>query len=428
MAAKDTLIEVTIEAIGTGGDGVAPYDGKPLYVPQTAPGDKVRARLTQKNAGAAYAEVMEILEAGPTRATPPCPFYERCGSCSLQHITREAYQDGKVERVQTTLTRTGITPEVFDPPRFLNAATRRRATFSARKTATGLVFGYNQSRSHRIADITRCLVLDPALDARLQTLRAPLADLMKAGDTLDVMLQKVGQSYDLVLTGNLLTKGRLSYDQNEALAAIMRLGITRIAHRAKATSRPDPLLNQGTVIKTFGALSVEVPPGGFLQASDEGETALSEIVRDYAGDKPGVTADLFCGAGTFTGHLAGTAPKLYAADSDGEAIRALAKACAGRPEITIQKRDLFKDPLPAVLLSKFETVICDPPRAGMLAQAEALAKTDVQRVIYVSCNPATFARDAKILQEGGYALRRLTLVDQFVYTAHTEIVGLFARA
>lgn len=155
----------------------------------------------KKNAGENYAEMTDILEAGPVRVTPPCPFYERCGSCSLQHITRDFYESWKVERVQTTLARTGITPAVFDAPRFLNAATRRRVTFAARKTKAGLIFGYNQSRSHMIEDISHCLVLDKGLDEKLQGLRGPLSDLMKAGDTLDVMLQKVRQGYDLVLTG-----------------------------------------------------------------------------------------------------------------------------------------------------------------------------------------------------------------------------------
>lgn len=428
MAEKQIEIEVAIETLAAGGDGRGMYRGNPVYVPKTAAGDTVQARLAEKNSDGYFASLQKVITPGPDRITPPCRFYSTCGSCSLQHITGTAYESWKTERVKTTLARAGVVPEVFDPSRFLNAAGRRRVTFCARKTKTGLVFGYNQSRSHLIEDISHCLVLEPALDKKLQALRTPLADLMKAGDMLDVMLQKGGQGYDLVLTGNLLTKGRLSYDQNEALSTMLRLGITRISHKAKAASLPDPLLGQGGVIKTFGALAVEIPPGGFLQASDEGEAALVETVLDYAGKNPGATADLFCGAGTFTGHLAGKTQRLYTADSDTSAIKALQSACAGHPDITVEKRDLFKDPLTSALLSGFETVVLDPPRAGGLTQAQNLAQSSVKRIIYVSCNPATFARDAKILQEGGYILRRLTLVDQFVYTAHTEIVGLFTRA
>ena len=427
MTGKEKIIEITIEAIAAGGDGIAQHEGHPVYVPKTAAGDTVRAVITEKNAQGSYASLQEILESGPARMAPPCSFYTRCGSCSLQHISPEAYRHWKVERVQTTLAKNGITPEIFDPPHFIHAASRRRATFTARRTKAGLIFGYNQSRSHVIEDISRCIILAPALDEKLQALRKPLAALMNVGDVLDVLLQKVGSGFDMLLTGPLKNKDRLSYDQNEALSAIMNLGIARIAHRPKINSAPETLLNQGAVMKNFGMLSVAIPPGAFLQASDEGEDALVHAVLDYAGAAPGPSADLFCGAGTFSGYLAGRVPKLYAADSEGASLGALKTACRNAAHISVQKRDLFKNSLSVDELSAFSCVVFDPPRAGAMGQAQALAGSSVARVIAVSCNPATFARDAKILQEGGYALRRLRVIDQFVYSAHVEIVALFTR-
>lgn len=406
---------------------MASYQGKPLYVPKTATGDNVRVHITQNNAQGCFASLESIIAPGPDRAAPPCEFYTRCGSCSLQHINRDAYEAWKTGHVSTTLARAGVVPEAFDPPVFIPAATRRRATFCARRTQAGLVLGYNQNRSHVIENITHCLVLEPGFDAKLQALRDPLTEFMQPGDTLDVMLQQAGAAYDLVLTGKLAHKGRLSYAQNEALAAMMALGIARISHRDKSFAPPTPLLSQPDVIRNFAEIAVRIPPGAFLQASDAGEDALARAVLDYAGNTPGATADLFCGVGTFTGHVLGKTKTLYAADSDAAAIGALKNACAGRNNITIERRDLFKDPLPPAQLSSFETVILDPPRAGGMAQVRALAESEVSSIIYVSCNPASFARDADILQDGGYRLRRLRLVDQFVYTAHCEIIGLFKR-
>jgi 23S rRNA (uracil1939-C5)-methyltransferase len=221
-----------------------------------------------------------------------------------------------------------------------------------------------------------------------------------------------------VLTGPF----RFEYTQHEALGELAEaLDIARISFREKELLPLEPLLNRKKIFKKFGSLTVELPPAAFLQASEEGEKALSYIVVKHAGDSATI-ADLFSGCGTFAGVLAENA-KVTAADSASDAMTALIKA--RHPNIKIHRRDLFKAPLTATELAGFDCIVFDPPRAGAKEQAFHIAQTAIPKVISVSCNPATFARDAKILQDGGYRLQSATIVDQFVYSAHTEVAGLF---
>lgn len=418
-------LEIEITAIGAGGDGIGDHDGTPVYVPQSLPGETIRAHITSQTSDQIHAQVDEVLRAAPERTQPPCPLFVTCGSCALQHMSAEAYQNWKMTSVKTTLARAGFENIEWLAPRFFPAASRRRVSFATLKTKRGFFFGYNQARSKQILNIERCLILDPALNDLMRTIRPLVDELLEAGQSLDVMVQKVGRNFDMVLTGAVKLSGKLSYAQHEALAAMVRAGVTRICWRAKPMHRPEILLEAGPVLKSFGAMTIALPPGAFLQASDAGEQALCDLVLDFAGEQRGAVADLFCGAGTFSGHLIGKAKTIYAADSEAASIAALQAAAHSHSSVHVEKRDLFREPLSAQELEKFDVVIFDPPRAGAKDQAERLAGSKVQKIIAVSCNPATFARDAKILADGGYRLSRAVLVDQFVYSAHSEIVAEF---
>lgn len=419
-------IALTIEEIGAGGDGVGMYNGKSVYIPKAAAGDVLTVRVVEGKDDY-KGDILSVQTPSPERVSAPCPHYEACGGCALQHIGEDVYRAWKIAKVKTTLERTGVTPRTWEEPVFLPPATRRRTTFAVLKTNDkNLILGYHAPRSHAITDIASCLILDPVLDKLIKTMRPYLLRLAPLRKTVDVTLQNAG-GLDVVLTGEWQDRRIFTLEQNEALAAMANdLDMARISMRAHEHAPCEILLSHKPVLKTFGSLSVPLPPTAFLQASDAGEKALGEIVLRHAQEATHV-ADLFCGCGTFSGKLLQAEKSVLAIDSDQAAIQALG-GCKN-PKLVARKQNLFKEP---VALREFEslnidTIVIDPPRAGAKEQMDILAQSTIPRIISVSCNPATFARDARILQEGGYTLQSLTLVDQFVWSPHVELVALFQK-
>ncbi len=413
--------------IGANGDGVARLGGgETVFVSFTLPGDVVRAKVQAEADGVLRAQIVSFDAKGEARQTPPCRHFEICGGCALQHVEDGFYQSYKKNNVLLALERAGVPrPEmvgsVFIPP-----ATRRRANFAARRMGKSIVLGFHERRSGTIRDIPDCLVVKPAVQSMANAIRPILYDIIPDNEKYDVMIQMVEGSFEIGLTGKLPRHDRqeaLAFQ--EALGAIMRLpGVVRVGRRDKDFQDFSVLLEAAPLLKTFGALTVNLAPGAFLQPSDEGEKALSDLVVEAVGQARKV-ADLFCGNGTFTGRIC-EGREVYAADFAPAAIKALRTAAAGRP-VTVEDRNLFKQPLLEDSLNRFDAVILDPPRAGALAQVEALAGARVPRIVYVSCSPVTFARDAAVLKEGGYEMAALTVVDQFIWSPHTEIVAVFER-
>lgn len=417
---KNKIVPLTITEIGAKGDGIALHDGTPVYIPKTAPGDVVETALKGERG-----IVQKIVTSSSHRVPAPCPYFAKCGGCSLQHVTPEFYRDWKIAKVKNALARAGVEPEAWGELVFLPAATRRRTTMTALKTNNGVTLGYNEGRSHNVLNIERCLVLDPVLEEKIQAFRPYLPRLVGDAKSCDITLQYAGGAFDMVLTGRLQKRGRFSFEQDETLGELAEtLDIARISYREKDFRPPEIILTRKPVIKKFGELNVALPPAAFLQASEAGEQALSKLIMEYAQDGTKIL-DLFSGCGTFSGHLLSLGP-VTAIDGDAPAIEALAQT--KRPGLTTQRRDLFKNPLKENEIEAFDTVIFDPPRAGAAMQAALLASSATRRIIGVSCNPASFARDARTLQDGGYKLASLTLVDQFVWSAHVEIAGLFMKS
>lgn len=407
-----------IAEIGARGDGVAYEAGKAVFVPLTAPGDIVEAEIC-----GARGRVIEIVEKSPHRHPPPCPYFGRCGGCSQQHVDESFYRGWKRARVIEALARAGLSEPSVDSLVATPAASRRRALFTVKKTGAGVAFGFNQARTTNVVDLKTCDILHPMLLEKLGALRALCAAVAAPRFKLAVTLCNNGLDVDI-------QERRLEEPRGGDLFAL-----TEAAKDAGCTR----LSLNGAVIVAFEApvvaldgVAVTPPPGAFLQASAEGEAALIELVKVGVCDARKV-CDLFAGCGSFALPLAKTAI-VFAVDSDAAAIAALAAAAANaqragaaiNPPRT-EARNLFERPLTAMELEDFDAVVFDPPRAGAKAQAEALAQSRVPAVIGVSCNPATFARDAVILRGGGYALEKVTPVDQFVYSAHVELVGIFRR-
>ncbi len=410
-------LTVRIETIGSGGDGVARFDGDILYTPLTAPGD-----LAVIDATGDRGRLIELTEKSPLRADPPCRHFGRCGGCALQHITREEELRWKHQLVATALTRAGVESEVravIAAP----AASRRRATFAAKRAGKTLLLGFNERRSTRITNLEVCVVLAPELAAQLEALRR-VAALIPSLE-FDLAVTHCDNGLDLNAIDRRLTARAVT--ETPGLAAAMRAaGAVRLSVNGEiALALAEPTV-------TFDGVTVNPPPGAFLQASRAGEAALLGVVRAAVGDARKI-ADLFSGCGTFALPLARES-SVFAVDSDSLAVEALKRASAGAQRAGLQinpvraeTRDLFERPLSAKELKGFDAVIFDPPRAGAAAQAAEIAKCGARIIVGVSCNPATFARDASLLVAGGYRLLEVTPVDQFVYSPHVELVGVFAK-
>lgn len=386
------------------GDGVT-ADGR--HVPLAAPGDVVAAD------GA--------IAPGPHHATPPCRHFPRCGGCQLQHVDDAALADFITGRIIGALRAQGIAPPDMAAPHLSPPRARRRAAMRAEKIGRRVVLGFNEGASHRIVDLAQCEVLRPELFALLAPLRGLLGGLMRDRRAAAVQMTLTDQGVDLLIekvAADGLAAAEALTDFAEA-HGLARLSIDE-GDGPQARWEPAP------VTITLGGVAVALPVAGFLQATADGEAALVAAVRAGVGDA-GTVADLFCGLGTFALPLAAGA-KVYAAEGARDPALALKLAAArsGRP-VAVEHRDLFRRPLEAKELDRFDAVVLDPPRAGAKEQAAALALSRVPRIAYVSCNPQTFARDAKALIDGGYRLTRIAPVGQFRWATHVELMGVFER-
>lgn len=393
--------------IAARGDGVT-GDGR--HIPLSAPGDRLLPE-----GGLAW---------GPKHVDPPCRHFPECGGCQLQQLSDSAYADYVHDRVAGALTGQDVRAETIEPAHVSPPASRRRASLRALRESGRVRIGFATQGSHRIIDMLECHVLDPRLVALVAPLRALFAQVPLERHGARVDLSCVDQGVDVVLTGvsaNSLdeTETLLDFARNQALARLMLDG----------EDGPMTLWEPEPVTVRFGGLSVGFPPRAFLQASADGEAALLGEVRRGLG-AAAMVADLFAGLGTFALSVADDVPgrKVYAAEAARDLLLALQGAGNRLPgRIFPEHRDLFRRPLTAKELARFDAVILDPPRAGAREQVGELAQADVARIVYVSCNPGSFARDAARLVEGGYRLSRVKPVGQFRWSTHVELVGTFER-
>jgi 23S rRNA (uracil1939-C5)-methyltransferase len=397
------MTEVTIEALGQHGDGVAEIAGERVFVPFTLPGERVEI-VRDGDRGT----LLRILEPSSSRAEPICRYFGVCGGCALQHLGRDAYAAFKRDLVTSALEHAGVIAEV----EALVDATglgRRRATLHLRKGAAG----YMRAKSHEVLDIDACPILVPVLSKNAPRIARALQKL--AGDS-DVAFTATDTGLDLSV-------------KSERKLRPVQLAEFAQAHKlARLTFNGDTVFMARPPVVKMGRSTVEIPPASFLQATEAAEATLARLVVEGVG-KAKAVADLFSGAGPFTLRLTENA-RVYAADSDKPAIAALQKAVnhtQGLKPVEAKSRDLFRDPLAPVELDRFDAVVFDPPRAGAEAQSRELARSKVKTVVAVSCEPKTFARDAGILIAGGYTLERVVPVDQFAWSTHVEVVGVFRR-
>lgn len=393
-----------ITRIAARGDGVT-ADGR--HVMGAVPGDHVRDD--------------GIIVPGPNRAEPPCRHFGKCGGCQMQHVAEPALADYVRDRVIGGLAGQEVSADVVLPALLSPAHSRRRAALTALRTGKQVAIGFNAAQSNQIVDMRMCPLLLPELFALVAPVRELLVLIAPPRRPVKVKMQMLDQGVELVLEGV----------KAEGLDAAMALqdfaGANRLARFVidqgdgyETLWQPDP----PTV--RFGGIAVEVPPFAFLQPTAVGQEALIEAVTRAIGDAPAV-ADLFAGVGTFALSVQ-AGRKIYAAEGARDAVAALTGAAnRARALVASEHRDLFRRPLVPAELNRFGAVILDPPRAGAEEQAKELAASTVPAIAYVSCNPASFARDAKILVAGGYRLDWVQPVGQFRWSTHVELAGRFSK-
>lgn len=385
-----------IVRIAARGEGVS-ESGK--HVPFAVPGDTLLDDGT--------------VEPGPNHQVPPCRHFPECGGCQLQHVSDAAYREYLIARVTGALAQHGLETDIREP-HLSPPNSRRRASLKALRTAQGVMIGFNAARSHRIIDMRENHILRPEMIALLPPLRTLLGQLLPSKRPAEAQMTVVDGGVDLLLKGVEATD----------LRAIEGLTAFAMEHRLARLS-VDPGLGAETIYApepatvTLSGVPVQFPVGSFLQATADGEAALVAAVREALTESTAV-ADLFSGLGTFA--LATKA--VYAAEASRDAAASLQRAATA---ITVEHRDLYRSPLGQAELARFDGLVLDPPRAGAEAQVRQLAGSAVAKIAFVSCNPATFARDARLLADGGYRLDWVRPVGQFRWSTHIELAAAFSR-
>jgi 23S rRNA (uracil1939-C5)-methyltransferase len=408
---------LTISYMGAQGDGVSRDDERAVHVPFTLPGEVVE--VVQRGD---RARLLAVTTPSAERIAPICRHFGTCGGCSLQHWDEKPILAWKGDLVGRALARKGVEADI-GPALAAWGRGRRRATFHAKMGPQGFEFGFAQAGSHKIVTISECPVLTPGLQAALARLRALAEGLAPKGDTIDLAVTETptGIDVDVRNAGKMDRFERRGLERLGQLADSAQIGRLTL-HGEVAVSRVSPRVKMGQAI-------VAIPPGGFLQATRAGEDALAAKVLEWTVGCKHV-ADLFCGLGTFALRLKETA-QVTAIEADAAAIAAMKQASdalAGGKTLTATVRDLYRAPLTPHEMKGMDAIVFDPPRAGAEAQAVQIARSKINLIIAISCDPATFARDAAILIEGGFEMVACVAFDQFRFTSHVEIAAKFIRA
>lgn len=407
-----------IGAIGARGDSTAEGADGPIYAPFALPGEKVRALIS-----GARAEVVEVLESSAERQAPACRHFGRCGGCQLQHWQDAPYLAWKRDQVVQALDRRGLGGAVVDETIAAWGEGRRRAAFHAARQNNQVRIGFIERGGAKLTPIAQCPVLAPPLEAVALKL-APLAELAlppRGEITMHCLLTDAGVDVSIKGAGSPNALHRAGLEALSGAAATLNL--------ARLAMDGDVIVERAKPALRMGRAVVNPPPGAFLQPTAQGEETLARLALEALQGAERVI-DLFSGVGTFALRVAEFA-EVLAAESEAEMLTALKKAADGAggalKQVTTLRRDLLRTPMASLEMKKFDAAVIDPPRSGARLQAEQIARSPIRKVAYVSCDPASFARDVKVLIEHGFSLSRVTPVDQFRWSPHVEVVGALER-
>lgn len=406
--------EITITRLGAKADGVADTNSGPLFVPFALPGETVTIEREGERA-----KLVDVKVSSPARTVPFCPYFGTCGGCATQHMRDDFYRDWKQGVLATTLRQARLDHDV-EPLVDAHGEGRRRMTLHVRYPERDMHVGFMAARSHHVVEIERCPITVLPLQESAQSVARAIGETLRASrKPLDIQITATQTGLDVDVRGHGAVNDRLRLRLIE-LAADLDL--------SRLSLHGDALVERRPPFITMGRSTVSPPPGSFLQATDLGERTLASFAVEACSRSKRV-ADLFAGAGSFALRIAEHAD-VHAVENDKASMSALDKAARATPNlrrVTTEARDLFRRPLLLPELNTFGAVVIDPPRAGAEAQAKQLALSKVSLVVSISCDAATFARDAAILINGGYRLERIVPVDQFKYSPHLEVVGILKR-
>ena len=406
------MAEVKIENLGSEGDGIGRIDGKPIYVTGALPGETVRI----SGPGPHFA-TSEILTPSKERQSPPCPHFSTCGGCTFQHASLPMLLQWKRAEVALAFKKAGIDVAVDET--FASApSSRRRVTFSARRDGKGVLLGFKERGSDNLVTLQTCAILLPELAAQISPLRAIASTMLRGNEEIQISINACDNGMDLDFT--------LPQQPSETMTASFVRAMAKSPY-LRGCVNGESVIEKEKPLVTFGRAHVALPPANFIQAVAAVETEMARLVCDHLRPSKRV-ADLFCGGGTFALRLAERS-SVHAVEWKDDMLKALQAASgpAKLKEITVERRNLHDLPLTVADLKPFDGLCLDPPRAGAEDQVIQIAKTNLRRIAYVSCNPGTLARDSRHLIDGGFRLKRVVPLDQFVYSPHIEVVALFEK-
>lgn len=404
---------LTVKRLGHHGDGIAAGLESDVFAPFTLPGEIIEGAISSGRMAQP-----RVIQPSDHRVKPPCSHFKSCGGCSLQHASDAFLADWKLQLVKDALAAQGLDAE-FAPITTSPPGSRRRATLTGKRTKKGALVGFHVHRSENIIPIPNCTLLHPDIIAAIPALEAMTKIGASRKGTIALAVTQSVAGLDVDVTG--------AKDADGPLAASLG-AVVEIYGLARLTWNGEPVATRGLPVQLFGRAHVVPPPGGFLQATRAGQDALVLAVKQAVGDVKHIV-DLFAGCGTFTLPLAEEA-EVLAVESNAPALAALDtawRATPGLKAVATAPRDLFRRPLLPDELNRFDAVVIDPPRAGAAAQCVELARSTVSKIAFVSCNPTTFARDAKTLTNAGFRLNKVQVVDQFRWSPHVELVACLSR-
>lgn len=411
------LIPLTIQRIGGLADGMAAHLGKPVFVPKSSDGDQLTVRILRENADGFYGEIAQLHEAGPMRQPAPCPHFDQCGGCALQHLLPEHYHAFKQRLLNQTLQRVGYDPTLAQI-HWVPAASRRRVEWKILRDGGAPRLAFHRPKSHDLVAISECGVLT----AHLQSFIVPITSLLPQWpqSLRTISLTQADTGTEMVMN---FQEDQQAIDLPQLAET---LGLNRIV--AHFSSGAPDICQRNPLQMQLGDQFIDLPVGAFLQPCAEGQSILTKIATEATFGATHI-ADLFCGIGTYSLPMLANAP-VHAVEGDKATLGAL-QTYARRhatQHLSTETRDLFTSPLSAKELAKYDAVVLNPPRAGAAAQCTQLARSTTPKVVMISCNPSTFIRDAQTLIKSGFQLVSAHGIDQFIYSAHLEVAALFERA
>ena len=416
-ASPSFLVDIT--ALGGLGDGVATKDGKPWFVPYTVTGDKAEIRTVQTGKQFNRGELVTLHGSGPARRPPACKHFGRCGGCSLQHVEPTLYAGFKRDRLIEAVERAGLDPSAVQPLITVGAGARRRTVLQWHQGA----LGYYEARSHRICPVEQCPVLEPALESLIPALQRlclglPVANALQA---LALSLTAAGVDMTVMATADAGIEDLerlVNFAKTHDIAAIQWC----------VNGHSIPVVQQRVPMMQVGEVQITLPSGAFQQATHAGQEAITHIILQAMEEEKQVL-DLYAGCGAYSFAILEKA-LVYAVEGDPQMAATMENAVRRYGKVArmqVECRDLVKRPLPVPMLNRYDMVIMNPPRSGAAAQAALLAKSNVPKLVMVSCNPVTFSADAAVLASGGYRLESATPIDQFTWSNHLELAAVFNR-